>query len=754
MSSYASTPYQGTGYVPDGVPLDLLARGLQGAQQETDAFKSSIQGPIDNISSSPIYRDADRAVIQGKLKSVVGQLNSYAGQDLTDGKVANDISNLASGLSNDPDVVDRIMANRQRGQEVQKLQSIKRDHPELYNPVNEQDFMAQDQAWLNDPSKINYNAHYQPYRNYPKWMDDNTKEILKDPDVINETHYTTDPLTGKRIVRDQQEVKEVTADRIFKELTGTIPADMDSQMQLEYSNAMRTHGPQIALATANDDAQKAVAKAAELKSAVESAKTNRTTDPTILAQAQARADKADQDASNAIDLRDRVASGEVAPGDYLPYDRYKGEKLWHYAMGQAYRKEGSTTIDPIYLARLKHMDDQEDIRTTARLKNATPDTPPDTLNDYTAFTNEIFSSRGKAAINKDVWGPLNNLSSGFDKDGFATKTFNGQTAFVDLRPLLGDLATGEDIKTNAGHTILNDGFNVWAHQQIQANQLQQSFTQPDSLGLQWPTGGSGPTMGPGAISGHTPHGNVTMTEYIQHLKSEGLAGTFKKDYGIDLDDPTSVTKAVKIHDKLVQVGMDNVGNQLSALHGSIRVTPGSGDNVFRASDGSPYTSGVHEGTEQEWAALLGPDRVSIYAKAKGADGVPLLHQVGTTNEQQGKNKVVVPVYQMTMSTSSPIDLQVGYDQYLRTTKSTGDYKDNAQAQKKAYADDLQTHIYLSHLSKDDYKAYGDEIVKADPTQKENIINLINTMDAPQASATTQKKCKAAIVQMYQHIKKG
>lgn len=739
MSTFVGTPWQPSPFeYRSDIPLDLVARGLATKQAQTTAVQQGLQGQIDTIGNSQIYKDSDRQVINSKLKDTVNSINEFQGQDLLDGTVQNQLMNISSGLSSDPEVIDRLVANRNAGQQLQKVQWIKDHHPEEYSAINENYFHRQLEDWKNNPNQRSFSATYQPYRNTAKWENDAMEGILKNPDIHAEIMYGRDPFTGKPVPRGEREVKEATLAKLHENLLGSLPGDMNGQYQLEFNNALASGGHNIAASVASDWAQRYAEKSSELKAALALAKAQGNKDPETMTAIQNKIDQYDKLVQDSVDTRDKIMNGEMDPSQYLSYGKYVEDRLFNVAKAHAYKQDTKAEYDPMYTAMWKHKWDQEDLRLTAKLKNATSDIA-DTNYPFANVMDQVFSSRGKATADKATYKALNNMSGKDDDLDFSPKTFNGDNAFVDIRPFIGELASGEDIKSATGHAILTDGYRAWKQSLIKSHASSTGYTSPDGGGYQWPNSG-GPTL--------TPH-DLSMHSYVDYLKASGADKAFKDDYNLDLNDPEQVNKSDKIQAALMQKGLDNIGVVLTNLHGNIKLKASSGENTFRASDGSMHTAGIGQGTWKELAGLLTDKKLTVLQNTiNPTTGESYLPQIGTEKGPDGKEH---PVYQLSLITKPTVDLESAHDVYLRNEFGASYYKDNSQAMKAAFGRNTQENMTLSKYGYDDFKAVGDSIISKDPSQTTEVTQALAAIQSKRLDAKSEKKIKEALIKTYANL---
>ncbi len=741
MATYTGTPWEGKPFeYRSDIPLDLVAKGLATKEAQTTAVQQQIQGYVDSLGSSQFYKDSDRQLVNQKINETVNNLNQYAGPDISDGRTQSQLMNTISGLSNDPDVLDRIMANKNVGKQLSKIQQIKEKHPEQYSAINEDYFMKHVNKWKDDPNQKHFDATFRPYVNTAKWQDEAAEAITKNPDIANEIKYMT--VNGQKIPRTDVEVKQVTLEKLYKGMLGTMPADVRGQFELEYRNALWDNGQTIALGSVDKALEEVQSRADNLA--------NSLSENSFMPNSQA-----ETDAKNKLDLynskikdlegaRNGLLSGTRKPEEFIPLSDFLSEKVMASAQAHAFRQE-KETADPWGLAWQKHMWDQDDIRLTAALKPKKGDesSTPRTTN-FAKHIDEMFA-RGKTSLSMDEFTALNNIDSKVDEEGYANKTFTGDDIYVDIRPMIQNIAGVEDVKQATGQAALMDGWKVYQAQHARDNERPH---QPATTSTTY-NGNTYTWSGVNAGSGDPRVGDPglpppTYGEYLSRMASDPMvAEKFKKDYNIDLKDPKAIETAQQVAQTVTQHQIGNVGMVVTNVHGDAKITVASGDNAFAGSSGLMYTAGSIRGTEKELTALLGKDRFKAMRNSPGKDGEPLMRETGS--RKVGKEDM--SIYSFDATTVPKTDITVAHDKYLNKYMGSSDYKDNAADLNQQFSDKWQLNTALDRPY-EDYKAFNDDIVKWKPTQATATAELLNRINNPKYSFEAQQAAKIGLIQLH------
>lgn len=700
MASSVGGPWEGQPFqYKSDIPLDLVARGLATMQGKTDQEKQTVQGYLDTLGSNQFYRDSDRQLVNERIKDTVNQLNAHAGNDLTDGRTQNDLMGVVNGLSTDPDVLDRIMANRNVGKQLQKIQYAKDHNSDEYGAINEQYFMKQLGAWQNDPSKIPFNSTYQPFVNTEKWQREAAESIAKNPDIYNEIHYTT--VGGKQVVRNDAEIKEVTLQKIYQGMLGSLPSNVRGQFELEYNNAMwdPEQGKQIAGGAIDKNIHDMQALQVNLRTAMAKVKPGT---PELL-QAQQKMEFYNDRIQELANSKTSLMNGEIAPQDVMPSSAYTNDKLMGTAKAYAYRQE-TDTPNPWDMAFLKHKWDQDDIRLAASLK-AKAAQPENALwtDDFLQTMARVNSPAGMATVTDDkTFKALMSIQSDKDKDGYFSKTFNNTPIFANMAPLIRTVIPTADSKVSNGYQVLMDGYKAWSQ-----DPTKQSPFPGGVMGL----------PGGGGIGVEAPK---DINSYIGWLRLQpGASGNFKQ-YGLDLNDPDVISNAKAVENKINSVTSVNIGNSTLA-NGKLKITlrPDQ-NNILRANDGSLRQGAVGVGSWDEISSVLGGSAVTDAWQKLG-----YLKEIdkGTNDHRQ---------YQVEMWAPISGDVKAKYDSYAQEHYGPGFVKDNANELAGKINQTLSIGVMASRAAVD-MDAKADFIKKAYPNLTEQInqwVNLANNNAAP------------------------
>jgi hypothetical protein len=286
---------------------------------------------------------------------------------------------VVNGLSTDPNVVDRIMANRNVGKQLQRIQYIKEHKPEQYSGVNEDYFNKQVSQWQKDPNKVSFNGTYQPYVDTAKWYQKAAEDIAKNPDISNEIQYTT--VNGIRVPRSEEEIKQVTLKKLREGLLGGMPGDVRAQYQLEYNNAMMDNGLPIAMQMVNNNMDDVQARMDDLNYALDQSSFKPGSEAEAAAREQVR--QYETHYNTLRNKRNDLMSGHLTPQDMMPFSGYLDDKMTGVAKGYAY-KQDKIEDKGLGMAMLKHSWDQADEVLKANLKKQAEQSGP--------FSNGLIST--------------------------------------------------------------------------------------------------------------------------------------------------------------------------------------------------------------------------------------------------------------------------------------------------------------------------------------------------------------------------
>lgn len=746
MATYVGTPWEGKPFeYRSDIPLDLVAKGLATKEAQTTAVQQQIQGYVDSLGSSQFYKDSDRQLVNDKIKSTVESLNNYAGPDLTDGRTQSQFMNTISGLSNDPDVLDRIMANKNVGRQLNKIQQLKEKHPEQYSAVNEDYFMKQVNKWRDDPNQKHFDATFKPYVDTNKWQQEAAESIAKNPDIHNEIMYAT--VNGQKIPRTEREIKEVTLEKLYKGMLGSMPADVRGQFELEYHNALWDNGKNVALSAVDHNIEDMQARADNLTQHL----SEHSYEPSAETEARNKLQLYTDKLKDLQAARTGLADGTRKPEEFIPLSDFLSEKVMAAAKSHAYRQEKDTP-DPWGLAFQKHKWDQEDIMLANQLKMkadaAKKQQDAFRTTNFAKHIDEMFT-RGKAALSMDEFAALNNIDAKVDDDGYANKTFSGDDIFVDIRPMIQQVAGVSNVKQAVGQSTMLDMYNVYK-QQWAAGQRPQLPYKTDENGYSWEQ-----PVSQMAHPGTEP--KATLPTYEQYVKSlandPNIVNTFKNTYEIDLTDPNALETANKVAQVVNAHQIGNVGMVVTNVHGDAKITIGSGDNAFPGSDGLMYTAGVIKGSEVQLAALLGKDRFNAMRNSPGKDGQPLMRETGVrqTGLVKGEPKYEA-IYSFDATTRPKVDVTVANDKYLNKYLGSSDYKDNAADLNNQFATKWQDNMALNSAINrpyEEYKIASGDITKWQPAMATSVTELLNRVDNPKYSYEQQRAAKIGLIQLHQ-----
>lgn len=721
-------------------------------QARTDAFKTQVQGYLDNLGSSQFYKDADRQVVNQKIKDTVGALNGFAqGPDLTDVRTQNELMNLVSGLSTDPDVLDRVMANKNYGRQLQKIQQIKDKNPDQYSAINEQWFHRQADEWLKDPNKKSFNVTYSPYVDTAKWWTKAAEDIAKNPDIRSEIMYATMP-DGSRIPRTDREIKEVTLEKLYKGLLGSVPANVRGQFEIEYKNALAENGPQVALGVLNNDIEKYQAKVDELQYALDEGSFM----PGSEAEGKAREKVGiyNDYLKKLIDGRDGVIAGTRKPDEFVPFSEFMSEKLMGVAKSYAYRQEKDSP-DAWGLAYMKHQWDKEDAALEFQRKKALEKYKkdldgPTTVDNSNEFVNawaSVLSPVGKGRVTGDAYRAIAGLTSEFDKDGWASKTFNHDKVMLSIAPLVSSVVPGVDAKAAHGYGQLLEDYKQYRANNP-AHWTTGGFDQRSTFGIDsttntpieytWSSPGMAPTN-----DGHTAAGSFveapSFKQFIDAMaQNTDVVNNYKKTYGIDITRPEDIANANKVNQAVIATGLENRGVVATDVNGTFKITPMTGDNFYRASDGQPWLGAVARANQKQMEQSLGKANFDAWVKAG------LIRPTGTSVKE---GKELIPEYEMDMAGMPVVgDVAAMHDNYAHTHEGSSLFKDQGAAMKADFLKKYNSWGPQSNFTNEEIEA-STEGLKTVPKYAKMVNDLVAIMNDKSSSAQAVLKARNGLIQM-------
>ena len=742
MADYVGTPWEAKPFeYKSSVPLDLINRGLATKQGQTDTVKQSVQGDLDNLGNTTFYKDSDRALVNDRIQNTVNSLNNFAGSDLTDGRTQTALMGVVNGLTSDPDVVDRIMANRNYGKQRQAIDYIKQHHPEQYSGVNENYFNLQAADWMKDPNKTAFNATYQPYNNYDADMNTAVKSILDNPDVQDQIMYTTDA-TGKKVPRlyhgvgMSQSITDVSRQKLLDGVNSAWNGANDAQLQLEYKNAMATNGAAVATQHVQGLYKNYVEQATSYQNMANQARVSGQ-DPK---QWQDQADKYSSAAIEAATNMGKLATGEVDPSSLVTYDHYKYDKLYQFADSHAYRKEGKVEWNPVDMAYQKHIWDmqEEDHKAALKKKGDSDSIPHIELGDV---IDNVYGPRGKASATMPTFKAINGVSDKQEKDGYVPMAFSNEDVFNSLASAVGSATAETDARKVQGYEkFIND----------QAQWMAAHTQKPKPIYDQ--------VHDDGSIIGYDYSKSFYSTDdFLSDLKANNKLGEYKDNYGLDLNTAADVTNLKKAVQKVAAV--QGPRGSHTSITGNLMVQPVYGDNVLRGDNGTLLSTMITQPMkrdELEYALgngdqAAGSKIFDAYMSAQSIKPVGVKPKFDDKGKQNGSETV----YAWTFHRPVKGDMNSVIANTTRDATSSGVYKDSGPDIYDNLTKKYQEGIWMSKVgAPSNMQSMASDIVKASPST-ESIINAqMNDYIQGNMSADDAKKFAIKLKTNYDKIHKN
>lgn len=727
MATFLSTPYQGSKYIPT-IPLDILSQGMAYKQKQTDEFRAQQQGVLDEIGKNTFYRDSDLNYVNNKLKDAVDGLNNFSGQDLTDGRVQSQITSLVSGVSGDPEVTKRIIANKQRAKSVNDMMEIKEKHPDLWNYQNYQNWKDQDDAWKSDPNKIDYTATYQPYTDTHKYDEEGVKDIMANPIVKDQIMYYTDA-NGNKIQRGDREVSEVTAHRLKDALLSGMPDNVRGQHQIEYSNFVKGITPEMAAQMAKGETDLYQG----MLDQVNSIRNDKKATPDQLATANQMASIYEKAIAHGNNVTNDLRTGTKSVGDYYTFNKYLDKKYQDIANAHAFSKEGKFNYDELYLENVKaqHARELEKLKHGLKMQeNAS------ILNND--FVNGVSHAMvdNNATVNANTAADLLGLTGKQDDQGYFNLPLNNTEVHLNVAPLIRTTVPEVDNRKAQGQQVLKEGFSQYIKQHPAGQQIASSMGEAAPNGGYWAS--------PKPQSEHTTS-TPTFDEYLTSVKSDAnTVNKFQSQYGINLNNPKDLEDSKKAQVAIAQSMTTNQGTMFNKGAGNLRITTTSdAGNLFRGTDGEMHVAVTAVATWDQLTAALGysPD------KLQGSAGSPnAIMPTGTKDKASDKPLYSMPViikvngdimskFNENLSNHAGLGAGELKDQRADLTNQFGNKLNMMRMASQTGYQDVPTSTLANEAIKKIQLLNSDPKVVSEATQKINkAINILNSNPAPEVKA--------------------
>lgn len=667
MSTYISPSAQASQFV-SGIPLDLVIQVGSAKQANYNQVIQNTQSQIDLYGSEYMMKDSDREYIYNKLNSVVDNLNKFSSQNLTDPRVQNELTSTLAGLS-DPDITKRISNNRKASQFMANLEDIKKNKPELYNSANEKVAMKQFNSWLNDPENNQFNATYTPYVNTQSIMlKDYIKPMLDNPDVMREATYYRDPNTNQLVRRSDKEIKQITRDKIFKNLSN-LPENVVNQLRIEYEASRDNMTINAASEYLNELRNSSNADIEEFDKLLLNSDVSENDREEIKNEIAIRKNQI-----AAIDNRINNMLSSEDPSVAYDFNTFYRDKLYNVADAYAFRQEGKEELDPIFSMDYKHNLDirLEEIKNDlaikkeeakARFKAGLSSTAsgitgndPSIADDFADTIYNIFTSpNGSGHAPLEVALPMMNVGKLKD-DGTVEMNLAGREMFIDLAP-----------------TLQNSGINVQRESEIIAHDyVQTEYSKWLDKNKDTDT----------AVKIAKNPGHYEMSKQARSAIEKGVFDRFlqspegskvsakAKEFGLDLTNPNSLTNLKNYINSEQSQAIATFGKGLKNFPGSAVFNPlSSGENIISDVNGNMYMKGTMRfilgDLRNRYNSVVG-DRAGIITDSEGQNLIENLTSQGIIKHVSGEIDNDESVVEIPVTMALDKNLNSAHDKFLRT----------------------------------------------------------------------------------------
>lgn len=577
MASYAAPnnipqlpSYQGT------IPIDMMLQVGMAKEAEYNSKHQVIQDSIDKLGQFPIVKEADKALISSKMNDLVSQLNQYSGQDTSDSRVYNKLTNLTSSLANDSDVFKSISSNQAAVAEDKRVKDITEDDPNLFGASNMQLYNQAKQAWHNAPAGTPFKAQYTPYYDPSKEIGTIVDRVKADPDIVNGNAMNPD---GSLRPYTQQEIEEVTAKKLKMALQSTLSDKAQGQMQIDYQAGLSSpqYGLHSTLLELNGHVREYDSIINNLKTALPNVKSQQARDKTqeLIDQTQAQKD-AHQD------MMDRVAqTGD--PTLYHSYGKYVDDQLQGMANSYAYRQEGKVGYDELFMEKTKEAARANLARHKALLQHDLS-TEPGAVNTFQEGYKD-FAIKGEAELAPQHVYAMQNFVGKIQNDGSVDASIGNKEQALDLQATLDANHMRVPVTKALGYGPMMTGYNDWTKTPLGHNESKNIYGEDSPI---YP--GSGQQI---STSVKTPK---SFDEYIKYMSStKGKTGTLIDDFvnkfgwnptnSVDLANARKLATDPKIMATIEAASTIMTQNK---IRGTVNLVPQDGTNTVAGSDGRPY----------------------------------------------------------------------------------------------------------------------------------------------------------------------
>lgn len=684
MATYLSQPFQGSQYA-SGVPLDLVMRVGATKQSRTDQRRGEIQGYIDRLGNSQFYNDNDRQYVDQRLGEMVNNINSLSGDNLTDEKTYNQIMNSVSGVNNDPQVYQRIIANRQAGLQLKKLQDIKDNHPDQYGVNNEKVFMKDFDAWRSSGGGKSFTSTYKPFYDSTKEYNDIIDDVLKNPTTFNKVLSD-----GTSAPYGTEEIKQVLPEKVQAALQSRLSGRALSQMQIDYQAGLDSHDLTSTLSEIDGHIHDFEAQKKDFIKQRDAGPTN----STQWYNAQKAIDQAD---TNISQLKNTYAAVHDAgdPALYHTFEKYAYDKLYNIGKSYAYTQEGKIEYNPFALEKYKNELSQqlEQYKNSLKLYDGLnygmgmgkgnkmvggfnlPSVNP------MEETIKKVAIDGKAHVDTDQMLPLLGVSGKTNDDGSFALPNHDKEMLIDVAPTLQGMGMQVDNNKAVALPAVMRLYTEWT-------KTPEGQTKNTSIAY---GAGAGPssiveTKDPKSFDEFVKWANDKQDKSDLHKRIGGLffpgskdspkqtyAEMIKNKYGIDINSDVDMNTAKKIAanpELMSNMGRMTTALQKNMLAGKLNAVPASGDNLVRGSEGNMYAKMYIQAPKD--AFLHAFDEGHWYSANTGFNK---LEEAGIIHKAANLDKDGNAVYQIPVYVKTDADINQANDKFLSREETKSKYMD-------------------------------------------------------------------------------
>lgn len=213
-------------YIQEVSPELLMQVGFV-RQRSYDEGVQRVQGMVDKIAGLDVIKDTDKQLLQQKLTGMGTELSKLSGEDFSNPLLVGRISNLATGVYNDPGLQNAVLGTAAVRKKQAQIKELREKHPERYNVNNEAYAMMDISQWMADGqagSRLVDNKSYFDYYDYGKEV----REAMKD---FKPSRLRTQLPNGEWLVLNEDQ--SWTEEEVRKYLAATLSDRAKQQMRVE-----------------------------------------------------------------------------------------------------------------------------------------------------------------------------------------------------------------------------------------------------------------------------------------------------------------------------------------------------------------------------------------------------------------------------------------------------------------------------------------------------------------------------------------